>query len=163
MLADLIEKFKVVNSVGEEIGKIKDIYIDINTWKIAAFEISPGALKKNIMIRSRDISKFDESSKHILLKDGYETSEASKQVLKEMYPFNELKKHHVVDSDGEKIGKIYNLEIPIEKLRQYKVWKILVKTGFKERRIRISPKEIKEIMDDIRLAKTIEHYQESDQ
>jgi len=86
-----------------------------------------------------------------------------KQVLKELYPFNELKKHHVVDSEGEKIGKIYNLEIPIEKLRQYKVWKLLVKTGFKERRIRISPKEIKEIMDDIRLVKTIENYQDSNE
>lgn len=162
MLADLMEKYKVVNSVGEEIGKIKDIYIDINTWKIVAFEISPGALKKNQTIRSRDVSRFDETSKHVLLKDGYETSEVPKQVLKEMYPFNELKKHHVVDKDGQKVGKIYNLEIPIEKLRQYRVWKLLVKTGLKERRIRISTKEIKEIMDDVRLVKTLEHYQKSD-
>jgi sporulation protein YlmC with PRC-barrel domain len=161
MLADLMEKYKVVNSVGEEIGKIKDIYIDINTWKITAFEISPGALKKNLMIKSKYISKFDEETKHVLLKDGYETSEAPKQVLKEMYPFNELKKHHVIDKDGEKVGKIYNLEIPIEKLKQYKVWKLLVKTGLKERRIRISTKEIKEVMDDIRLARTVEHYKES--
>ena len=52
----------------------------------------------------------------------------------------------------------YNIEIPVEKLEEYKVWKLLIKVGIKERRLRISPSEIKEIMEDINLSKSEEEY-----
>lgn len=158
MLAKLIEEYKVVNSVGNSVGKIKDIYIDLDTWMINSFEISPGALKKNILIDIEDIVKFDETDKIVIVKDEFESKEIPEHPKKSSYPFEELKKHDIVDSENEKIGKIYNLEIPFEKLKTFKVWKVLIKTGFKDRRLRLNTSEISEIMDDIKLAKTKEEY-----
>jgi hypothetical protein len=39
------------------------------------------------------------------------------------------------------------------------VWKILIKTGLKERRLRIRPQEIYEVMDQIKLHGPLENYQ----
>ncbi|MGA1819417.1 MAG: PRC-barrel domain-containing protein [Thermoplasmatota archaeon] len=159
MLAKLIEDYKVVNSVGNHVGKIKDIYIDLNKWMIVGFEISPGTLKKEFMIRVEDVVKFDEGDKIVIVNDEFKTLEAPKHPMRERYPFDELKKHTVFDSDGEKVGKIYNLEIPFEKLKTFKVWKVLIKTGISERRLRLNPSEIVEIMDEIKLARTEAEYQ----
>ncbi|MFO8051041.1 MAG: PRC-barrel domain-containing protein [Thermoplasmatota archaeon] len=158
MLAKIIEEYKVVNSVGNSVGKIKDIYIDLDTWLINSFEISPGTLKKNILLDTEDIVKFDETDKIVIVKDEFEGKEVPENPTRTSYPFEELKKHNVVDSEGEKIGKIYNLEIPFEKLKTFKVWKVLIKTGFKDRRLRINTSEIAEVMDDINLAKTKKEY-----
>ncbi|MEA3559222.1 MAG: PRC-barrel domain-containing protein [Candidatus Thermoplasmatota archaeon] len=158
MLAKIIEDYKVVNSVGNNVGKIKDIYIDLDTWLINSLEISPGTMKKDILIDVDDIVKFDETDKIIIVKDEFESKEIPTHPMKGNYPFEELRKHHVVDSEGEKIGKVYNLEIPFEKLKTFKVWKVLIKTGFKDRRLRINTSEITEVMDDIKLARKNEYY-----
>jgi sporulation protein YlmC with PRC-barrel domain len=159
MLAKLIEEYKVVNSVGNNVGKIKDIYIDLNTWMIVGFEITPGPLKKDQMLKVEDVVKFDETDKIVIVNDDFSSEEVPEHPTKEMYPFDELKKHQVLDSEGEKVGKIYNLEIPFEKLKTFKVWKVLVRTGISERRLRLNTSEIVEIMDDVRLAKKEEDYQ----
>jgi len=159
MLAKLIEDYKVVNSVGNHVGKIKDIYIDLNKWMIVGFEVSPGTLKKDFMIRVEDVVKFDEGDKIIIVDDDFKMLEAPEHPMRERYPFDELKKHVVLDSEGEKVGKIYNLEIPFEKLKTFKVWKVLIKTGISERRLRLNTSEIVEIMDEIKLAKTEDEYQ----
>ncbi|MGA1873278.1 MAG: PRC-barrel domain-containing protein [Thermoplasmatota archaeon] len=159
MLAKLIEDYKVVNSVGNHVGKIKDIYIDLNKWLIVGFEVSPGALKKDFLVKVEDVVKFDEADKIVIVKDDFQTEEAPEHPMRERYPFDELKKHVVLDSEGEKVGKIYNLEIPFEKLKTFKVWKVLIRTGISERRLRLNPAEIVEIMDEIKLAKTEDEYQ----
>ncbi|MFW3145664.1 MAG: PRC-barrel domain-containing protein [Thermoplasmatota archaeon] len=158
MLAKLIEEYKVVNSVGNNVGRIKDLYINLNTWMITSFEISPGPLKKDFLIKIDDVVKFDETDKMVIIKDEFEKKEIPKHPMKENYPFEELKKHNVVDSDDEKVGKIYNLEIPFEKLKTFKVWKVLIRTGIKERRLRLNTSEIVEVMDEIKLAKPEKEY-----
>lgn len=158
MLAKIIEEYKVVNSVGNHVGKIKDIYIDLNTWMIVGFEVSPGTLKKAIVIRTEDVVKFDDEDKIVIIKDDFESKEAPKHPMRERYPFEELRKHSVVDANGDKVGKIYNLEIPFEKLKAFKVWKVLIKTGITERRLRLNTSEITEVMDEIRLAKPEDEY-----
>ncbi len=159
MLAKLIEEYKIVNSVGNHVGKIKDIYIDLNNWMIIGFEVTPGPLKKDIMLMVEDIVKFDETDRIIIVNDEFNSEEVPDQPMKERYPFEELRKHNVLDSEGKKVGKIYNLEIPFEKLKTFKVWKVLVRTGISERRLRFNPDEIIEIMDDVTLAKKEEDYQ----
>jgi len=162
MLAKIIEDYKMVNSVGNHVGKVKDIFIDLNTWMVVGFEVSPGTLKKDIVIRTQDIVKFDEADGIIIVKDDYVPEESPEHPMKERYSFDELKKHDVVDSEGDKVGRIYNLEIPFEKLKAFKVWKVLIKTGISERRLRLNPSEITEIMEDIKLAKTEDEYQGSE-
>ena len=40
------------------------------------------------------------------------------------------------------------------------MWKLLIRVGIKDRRLRISPQEISEIMGVIKLKKTLEQYKE---
>ena len=160
MLAEIMEKYKVVNSVGNTVGKVRDIYIDLNTWKIEGFEISPGALKKDFILKTPEIVKFDETDKIMIVKDDFDQEEMPQTPRRDMYPFEELKKHNVVESEDEKIGKIYNLDIPFEKLKVFKVWKILIKTGLSERRLRIPTSEVIDNMDDIKLKGEKDEYLE---
>ncbi len=160
MLENLIEKYKVVNSVGNNIGRIKDFFIDLTSWRIKAFSVSPSLIKKDLLVHTKDISKIDHDEKLIVLRDSYEAQESPSHPITDMYSFHDLKKHHVVDRNGEKVGKIYHLEVPIEKLKNFKVWKVLIKVGFKERRLRISPREITDVVGDVKLRGTIESYTE---
>jgi sporulation protein YlmC with PRC-barrel domain len=163
MLAELIEKYKVVNSVGNTIGRVRDIHIDLNTWRIEAFEISPGTLKKDFLIGSDEVIKLDETDMIVIVPDDFKREDVPETPMKHLYPFSELKKKHVLDKDEEKIGRIYNLEIPFEKLKVFKVWKILIKTGFSDRRLRISTSEVDGIMEDIILKGTLDRYSNSEE
>ena len=158
MLYDKFEDIKIIDSLGNKVGSIKDIYINLETWEIPALKISPGTLKKSFIIKTDDIHKLDMDDMDAVLKDGYETGEIPDTPQKSMFPYHELRSKKVVDKHGEKLGKVYNIEIPVEKLEEYKVWKLLVKVGIKERRLRISPSEVKEIMEDINLSKSEEEY-----
>ncbi|MFW3146446.1 MAG: PRC-barrel domain-containing protein [Thermoplasmatota archaeon] len=158
MLAKILEEYKIVNSVGEELGKVKEAYIDLDTWTVAAFEISPGMMKKHYLLDVSQIIKMDEEDKLMVVTDDHETPEVPKTPMRNRYPMDELKKLPVFDKDGEKVGKIYNLEVPYQKLKTFKVWKVLIKTGIKERRLRLSPNEIAEVMKEVRLKKSEKSY-----
>lgn len=158
MLAKILEHYKVVNSVGEELGKVKEAYVDLEKWTVVAFEVSHGMLKKNYLLKVEEILKMDTEDQHILVKDEHEMVDVPKIPTKTMFPLDELKKLPVLDKNGDKIGKLYNLEVPYEKLKSFKVWKVLIRTGFKDRRLRISPTEISEVMKDIRLKKAESEY-----
>ena len=163
MLAGIMEKLKVVNSLGNNIGKVKDIYIDLDNWGITGFLVSPGTLKKEFILGPDEVVKIDETDKIIIVDDELEKKETPNTPMMKLYPFEEIKKHNVVDRKGEKLGRIYNLEIPYEKLKVFKVWKLLIKTGFTERRLRLSPSEVENVMDDINLRGLIEDYKEEDE
>ncbi len=160
MLEEMFEKYEVVNSVGESLGKIKEIYIDLETWEIKALKISPGLVKSPFLLDIDAVKDVDLEKHRMIAKDEHEQGEVPKEPTRNLYPYDEIQKRHVLDCDGEKIGKIYSLDIPYEKLKAFKVWKLLIKTGFKDRRIRISPDEIKNVMNDINLNKKLEEYQE---
>ena len=160
MLEKMMEKYRVVDSVGNKVGKLKDIYLNLDTWKGTAFEYSPGALKKDKVFMASQIDKMDHDKGTIILKDKFEDMEPPEKSKREMYPFKEIQKLQVVDSMGEKVGKVYNIDIPVEKLKDFKVWKLLIRVGIKDRRLRISPQEISEIMGVIKLKNTLDQYKE---
>lgn len=162
MMEELVEKYEITNSVGEHIGKIKEIYLDLDKWEIVAFKASPGALKKSFLVNISDIVKVDTTEMKLIAKDEITEVEVPEIPTKNLYPYNDLQKVHVVDSEGEKVGKITSLEIPYDKLKKFKVWKILIKTGFKDRRLRLAPTEIGKVMEEIHLVKTLESYQETE-
>lgn len=158
MLENLIEKYKIESSQGETIGRIKDFIIDTESWRILQFEISPSILKKDLLVNTRDIREIDHEVKLIILKEGSETHEKPTKLDRGLISFHDLKKLHVTDRDGEKVGKIYHLEVPIEKLKTYKVWKVLIKVGIKERRLRLSTSEVREVEDEVALRGSLEQY-----
>ena len=160
MLENLIEKYKIENSLGEAIGRIKDFVIDVESWRIMQFEVSPSILKKDILINIGDIREIDHEEKLVVLKEGGEPHDIPTKLDKGLISFHDLKKLHVSDKDGKKVGKIYHLEVPIEKLKTYKVWKILIKVGIKERRLRLSTSEIHEVGDEVTLRRSLEQYKD---
>jgi sporulation protein YlmC with PRC-barrel domain len=162
MLEEMLEKYEIVNSVGESIGKIKEIYIDLQSWDIKALKVSPGVIKSSFLLDIKEIRTVDLDKHRMVVGDEFEQGEIPSSPSKNMYPYDELTKRNVVDSDGQKVGKIYSLEIPYHKLGTLKVWKLLIKTGIKDRRLRISPTEVHEVMDDINLRKNIDFYQKRD-
>jgi sporulation protein YlmC with PRC-barrel domain len=159
MLEDILEKYEIVNSVGEHMGKIKEIFIDLESWDIKAMKVSPGVLKGSFLLNVKDIQTVDLEGKKMVVIDDYDKGELPEKPTRNLYPYDELTKRHVLDSDGEKVGKVYSLEIPYHKLGTLKVWKLLIKTGIKDRRLRISPTEVHEVMEDINLRKKLEFYQ----
>jgi sporulation protein YlmC with PRC-barrel domain len=161
MLMKLLEEYKVTNTVGEPVGRIKEAFIDLDKWEIVAFEISPGALKKNVLIDLKDMERLDLDNMVLIVKDDHETKEVPSIPVHGYYPFEKLIDLKVVDANGEMVGRIYNLEIPYEKLHKFKVWKVLIRKGIKEKRLRLSPSEIKEIMKDIHLKKANRDYVEN--
>ena len=158
MLENLIEKYKIESSQGETIGRIKDFVIDTESWRIIQFEISPSILKKDLLVKTKDIREIDHEEKLIILQEGSEPHEKSLKMDRGLISFHDLKKLNVTDKDGEKVGRIYHLEVPIEKLKTYKVWKVLIKVGLKERRLRLSTSEIHEVKDDVVLRGSLEQY-----
>ena len=160
MLEKMVEKYRIIDAVGNDVGKIKDVYLNIKTWNVSAIEYSPGALKKDRVFKIDQINRMDYEKSQIILNEGFEDMEKVDKAKSDLYPFQQLKKLNVVDKDGEKVGKVYNLDIPIEKLKDFKVWKVLIKVGMKERRLRLPTSEISSVMTDINLAKSLEEYQE---
>ncbi|MGA1793121.1 MAG: PRC-barrel domain-containing protein [Thermoplasmatota archaeon] len=160
MLMKILEDYKIVNTVGEPVGKIKEAYLDLDKWEVVAFEVSPGALKKHVLVDLKEMQRLNIDDQTLIVKDDYAVREVPKTPMKELYPLKELMDLHVIDAEGEKVGKVYDLEIPYEKLHRFKIWKMLIKTGIKERRLRLSPSEVKEVMADIRLKKAEKEYVE---
>jgi len=160
MLMELLEEYKVTNTVGEHVGRIKDAYLDLDKWEIVAFKVHPGTFKKNILIDLKDMDRLDMEDKTLVIKDNYDVREVPDTPMKGFYPVEELMNLTVVDAEGSKVGKIYNMEIPYEKLRKFKVWKVLIRTGIKERRLRLSPSDIREVMQEIHLKKKEQEYVE---
>ena len=66
MLMKLLEEYKVTNTVGEPVGRIKEAFIDLDKWEIVAFEVSPGALKKNVLIDLKDMERLDLEGKKLV-------------------------------------------------------------------------------------------------
>ncbi|MGA1820673.1 MAG: PRC-barrel domain-containing protein [Thermoplasmatota archaeon] len=160
MLMKILEEYKVTNTVGEPVGKIKEAYLDLDKWEVVAFEVSPGALKKHVLVDLKEMNSLDIEGKNLIVKDDHTVREVPKTPRKDLYPLKELMDLHVIDAEGEKVGKVYDLEIPYEKLHRFKVWKMLIRTGIKERRLRLSPSEVKDVMADIRLKKAEKEYVE---
>ena len=159
MLAEILDDFEVVNSVGEKYGKVKDVYFDIDKWIISGFEVSPGFFKRDVILELDDIIEIRDEQKLIVVKDDYEAKDTPKNPSRTLFPFGALKSKKVVDSQNDKVGSIYNMEIPFSHHDRMKVWKVLIRTGFKERRLRLRPLEIVSVMDEIKLSKTLDEYQ----
>lgn len=158
MLYDKFEDISIVDSLGNKVGTIKDIYIDLDSWNIVALRVSPGTLKKSFLLKIDDIEKLDLEEMNALVKEGWETGELPDTPVKSMFPYHELRSKKIVDKHDEKVGKIYDIEIPFEKLGEYRVWKLLIKVGLKERRLRIAPTDVEDVKEDINLSKSLEEY-----
>ncbi|MGA1848341.1 MAG: PRC-barrel domain-containing protein [Thermoplasmatota archaeon] len=158
MLAELLDDYKVQTTVGEEVGRIKDVFFDIDKWTVTGFELSPGMFKKDRLLRIEQVKEIRDDEKLLIVDDSFQGGELPPSPSRMLFPMDAIKKKKVVDRNQDKVGKVYNMEIPYDKLKKLKVWKVLINTGFRERRLRIRPQDISDIKEDIHLEKSLEEY-----
>lgn len=154
MLGSELEGFIVVDSLGEEIGKVKDVLVDTTKekWHIKEIVFSGGILKGEGVFSFSAIKKFNESEKRIEFKEGTDLREYDEKKFSRRYlSMDSVKKREVFGSDEEEIGKIYDYVLATS-LTPWKVIKILIRPHehrLKGRRIRLNVKNISKIKDVI--------------
>lgn len=150
-----LEDYEVVNQLGKKIGKFDDLIVDFADWKVKNLILSHGLLKKHVSVKLEKLKKADEDEKKLVI-----PTEAQEEDVPEKSSFNaafvedDLLGKKVVSSDDHDVGKVYDVDIPIS-LKHWKIWKILIKRGMKERRLRIGPDEIESIAEEVVLKKSI--------
>ena len=151
-----MEGYKIRSKLGDDMGKLEDLIIDSSTWKVKGLIVAEGLLVKNrSLVKPFDI-KLDHDVEQILLSPEAKTEEITQEKSSIHYLYlSDLMKKHVITSDDDKIGKIYDIEIATE-LNEWKVWKLLIKVGFKQRRLRVRPENISKLGEDVRIGMTKE-------
>lgn len=154
ILGDELDDFEVVDSIGEEVGKVKDVIVDTTKkeWNIKEIIVSKGILKGEAVFSYDDIKKLDEEEKNISLKEGTKLQDFDEEKLTQTYlSMGAVKDRDVFSSDEEEIGKIYDYVVA-DTLTPWQVIKILIRpheqflTG---RRIRLDVENISKIKDVI--------------
>jgi sporulation protein YlmC with PRC-barrel domain len=150
-----LKDYDVVDKLGKEVGKIDDLIVDLSSWEITGIKLSHGILRKKVIHKLEHIEKTDEHEKKITIpSNAPEEEPIEKSSFTSALMDDDLIHKEVVSSDNNEIGKVYDVDIPI-KLKHWKVWKILIKRGMKERRLRIAPDEIESVSEEIKLKKSL--------
>jgi sporulation protein YlmC with PRC-barrel domain len=150
-----LKDFKVYSKLGQEQGSVNDLIVDLSTWDIKNLIVSPSILKKNVAYDLGNLQEVDESEKRFIIPGDLEENEVPEiSTFNMAFADSELIGKDVVSKDNQDVGKVYDFDIPL-KLENWMVWKILIKRGIKERRLRIGTDDIESISDKIVLKKTI--------
>jgi sporulation protein YlmC with PRC-barrel domain len=150
-----LKDFKVYSQLGDDRGSINDLIIDLSNWDIKNLIISPGMIRKNVMYKPGDLKEVKESEKKIIISGDLNEEELPESsTFNSAFADNDLIGKEVVTKDNQDIGKVYDFDVPL-KLDNWMVWKILIKRGLKERRLRVGPDEIESVSDKIILKKSI--------
>ncbi|MDP6155128.1 MAG: hypothetical protein QF682_03205 [Candidatus Thermoplasmatota archaeon] len=154
MLYSRVKGFEFKKAIEGIIGKQVGMILNTNTWRVTHFVISHGMGKKaKNLIHEKYVNKFDMDNNLILLNDEHEEEEIPSTSKREMFMCKDFVGISVVSSDNKKIGKVTDFDMP-EKLKIWKIWKIMIATGFKSRRLRISPEDIMSLGEEMVLRKT---------
>jgi sporulation protein YlmC with PRC-barrel domain len=153
-----LKHFKAYTPLGQEIGKVSGLVADLSDWHVKNIIISPGMVKKNVIYKLDDLQEVMENEKKIILAGEAPSEEPPEQsVINAAIVDDELIGKEVVSSDKQDVGKVYDFDVPM-KLETWPIWKVLIKRGIKERRLRLGPDEfesygekivLKMSMDDI--------------
>jgi sporulation protein YlmC with PRC-barrel domain len=137
--------------MGDKMGKMKDLVIDTSNWKVKGLVISEK--KRRSLVNPHDL-KIEWDNERIILSPEVKAIEDTqeKSSVHNLY-LSDLVKKHVISSDEEKVGRIFDVEITTE-LKDWEVWKLLIKVGFKKRRLRMRPKKISKLGKDVSIRMT---------
>ena len=148
MLFSQLKGIIIRTDKGHEKGKINNIIIDIDKWTIDGIEVSTGLLKEQIYFPVDVILELDPVKKILLIDDEGESIDSPVTDDLPLALASDILSMKVITLEGEDVGKLYDFDIAT-KLKHWKVWKLLIKTGFNQRRLRISPTEVHDMTDRI--------------
>jgi sporulation protein YlmC with PRC-barrel domain len=150
-----LEDYEVVDKLGKKVGKVDDLIVDLSTWNITGIKLAHGILRKKVIHKLEHIEKTDEHEKMIVIPADAPVEEPlEKSTFSSALLDDDLLHKEVISSDNNEVGKVYDIDIPIS-LKKWKVWKILIKRGMKERRLRINTDDIDSVSDEIKLKKSM--------
>ena len=149
MLYSKLKRYVVKTPLGDKVGKVEDIIFNGETWKVEYIVISEGFLKKTrIGVKPEDV-KIDDENEAIIVSPEVEHIEISSDIssIHRIF-FSDFKRKGVLSSDDVKAGHVYDIDVATQ-LKRWEVWKILIDTGWKNRRLRIRPEQIKALGEDL--------------
>ena len=144
MLYSILKKCELTTPIGEKIGKITDLLVDIREtpWTVKKITLKTGMFGKSFAYPIDQVGKVNKAQKNVRV-TGYVEPEQPPTLSKvDMMFLRDLAKKNAVTEDGEKIGKIYDFDVSTV-TKPWIVEKVLIKTGIKKRRLRISVDRVK--------------------
>lgn len=161
MIGDRLEEYKIVDSLGEELGKVKDLIVDTTKekWAVKDLIVSTGIIEKQAVCFD-DIKTIDTDEKIITLKDNVQPHEFDDDEFSHTYiSFDAIKDRDVYCENDTEIGRIYDYVVASE-LPCWEVHTVLIKPKgewLKGRRIRMNVEDITEVKDRIKVNSSLEH------
>lgn len=151
ILFSQLEGYEIQSQMGDTMGKMKDLVIDTSNWKVKGLVIKDKKIRS--LVNPHDL-KIEWDNERIILSPEVKAIEDTqeKSSVHNLY-LSDLVKKHVISSDEEKVGRIFDVEITTE-LKDWEVWKLLIKVGFKKRRLRMKPKKIGKLGKDVSIKMT---------
>lgn len=150
MLYSILKKCELTTPIGEKIGKITDLLVDTREtpWTVKKITLKKRILGKSFAYPIDQVEKVNKTQKNVRV-TGYVKPETPPTLSKlGMMFLGDLTKKNAVSEDGEKIGKIYDFDVSTL-TKPWTVEKVLIKTGIKKRRLRISVDRIKTIEKNV--------------
>lgn len=151
MLYSILKKCELTTPIGEKIGKITDLLVDTREtpWTVKKITLKTRRmLGKSSAYPIDQVEKVNKTLKNVRVK-GYVEPETAPTLSKvDMMHLGDLTKKTAVTEDDEKIGKIYNFDVSTL-TKPWTVEKVLIKTGIRKRRLRISVDRVKTIEKDV--------------
>jgi len=150
MLYSILKKCELTTPLGEKIGKITDLLVDAREtpWTVKKITLKTRILGKSFAYPIDQIEKVNKAQKNVRI-TGYVEPETPPALSKvDMMFLGDLTKKNAVTEDGEKIGKIYNFDVSTL-TKPWTVEKVLIKTGIRKRRLKISVDRVKTIEKNV--------------
>lgn len=151
MLYSILKKCELTTTVGQKVGNITDLLVDTRKipWTVKKIALKTRTLgRKTFALPIDQVEKVNKTQKNVLVV-GYVEPEPSPTLSKvDMMFLTDLTKKNAVSEDDENIGKIYDFDVSTL-TKPWTVEKVLIKTGIKKRRLRISVDRVKSIEKNV--------------
>lgn len=159
MLYKQILKHNLVKPIEGKIGKLIGMIINTETWQVSHLVVDRTGMldivETKVLIPLEYVKEIDLEKRQFILNEEHTEEPVPKVSKKNMFMCKDFINKKVLSSDGQKAGRIFDFDIP-EKLQVWKIWKIMINTGMKKRRLRVSPNDIKMVGNEIILQKSFD-------
>ncbi len=144
----------VETPVGEVLGKLDGLIVDIRNWKVDRIVVSPGTFRKNSAYDLADVESFDEETMKLYLRPEATAYPVPDHSTHEAMFLRDLMWKNIYTADKKRLKSLYDVDIATQ-LKHWDLWKLLIQTPLKRRRLRISPSDIEKVADTITLSLTM--------
>lgn len=164
MMEDELTGYTVKDSLGNEVGSVKDIIVDTTAehWPVREVVVGTGILEKKTVC-FEDVVAIDDQEKVLELRnDATLVSFDKKALTQKRLTLDEIKSRDVTCENDATIGGIYHFVVATG-IPCWEVRNLLVKPkgdAFTGRRLRLDTKDVVEVKDTVRVRSTLQEVQD---